>query len=155
MVVKVSTHLPTSADHAWRVLARRDTFLYATRGAFGYAVSADRWPEELHEGQEIQIRILFFRSIPAWRHHVRLVRVDEGRREILSQERGGFIRAWNHRIRIEPENTVRCRYTDEIEIRAGIVTPLVWAFAHLSLRYRQLRLRRLIQWFVKATLLRR
>ncbi len=135
------------------MLVRRDTFLYTTRGAFGYK-GADRWPEELHEGQEIQDRILFFRLIPAWRHHLRLVRVDEKRREILSQERGGFIRAWNHRIHIEPENTARCRYTDEIEIRAGVLTPLVWAFAHLSLRYRQLRLRRLIQWLVKATLLR-
>ena len=134
-------------------MVRRDTFLYTIRGAFGYQ-GADRWPEELHEGQEIQDRILFLRLIPAWRHHVRLVRVDEKRREILSQERGGFIRAWNHRIHIEPENTARCRYIDEIEIRAGILTPLVWAFAHLSLRYRQLRLRRLIQWLVKATLLR-
>ena len=136
------------------MLARRDTFLYATRGTFGYT-GADRYPEKLHEGQEIQTRILFFHLIPAWRHHLHLVCVDEKRREILSQERGGFIRAWNHRIHIEPENTVRCRYTDEIEIRAGVLTPLVWAFAHLSLRYRQLRLRRLIQWLVKATLLRR
>ncbi len=154
IVAKIHTRLPTSADHAWRVLARRDTFIYATRGASGYT-GTDRWPEELHEGQEIQTRILFFHLIPAWRYHLRLVRVDEGRREILSQERGGFIRAWNHRINIEPENTVRCRYTDEIEIRAGILTPLVWAFAHLSVRYRQLRLRRLIRWLVKATLLRR
>jgi hypothetical protein len=154
MVVKVHTQLPTSADHAWRVLSRHDTFPYAARGALCYT-DAGRYPEELHEGQEIQTRILFFHLIPAWRHHLRLVRVDEKRREILSQERGGFIGAWNHRIRIEPENTVRCRYTDEIEIRAGIVTPLVWAFTHLSLRYRQLRFRRLIQWLVKATLLRR
>ena len=63
--------------------------------------------------------------------------MDEKRREILSQERGGFIRAWNHRSHIEPENTVRCRYTDEIEIRPGILIPLIWAFAHLSLRHRQ------------------
>lgn len=154
MVVKVHTQPPTSADYAWRVLSRHDTFPYAARGAFGYT-DAERWPEEVHEGQEIQTRILFFHLIPAWRHHLRLVRVDEKRREILFQERGGFIGAWNHRIHIEPENTVRCRYTDEIEIRAGIVTPLAWAFAHLSLRYRQLRLRRLIQWLVKATLLRR
>ncbi len=154
MVVKVHTQLPTSADHAWRVLSRHDTFPYAACGAFGYT-GAERWPEEIHEGQEIQTRILFFHLIPAWRHHLRLVRVDETRREILFQERGDFIRVWNHRIHIEPENTVRCRYTDEIEIRAGIATPLVWAFAHLSLRYRQLRFRRLIQWLVQATLLRR
>jgi hypothetical protein len=103
MVVKVHTQLPTSADHAWRVLSRHDTFPYAARGAFCYT-DAERWPEELHEGQEIQTRILFFHWIPAWRHHLRLVRVDDKRREILSQERAGFIGAWNHRIRIKPEN---------------------------------------------------
>ena len=154
MVVKVHTQLPTSADHAWRVLSRHDTFPYATRGAFCYA-DADRYPEELHEGQEIQTRILFFHSIPAWGRHLRLVRVDEKRREILSEERGSFIRAWNHRIHVEPGNTVCCRYTDEIEIRASILAPLVWAFAHLTLRHRQLRLRRLFRWLVKATSLRR
>lgn len=136
------------------MLVKRDTFLYVARGILGYT-DANRWPEEFHDGQEIDTRIVFFHLIPTWRHHLRLIHVDEGRREILSQKRGGFVRAWNHRIHIEPENTVRCQCTDEIEVRAGLLTPLVWAFAHLSLRYRQLRLRRLIRWLVKATLLRR
>ena len=154
MVVKVHTQLPTSADHAWRVLTKRDTFLYVTRGVFGFT-GTDRWPEEFHEGQEIQTRLLFLHLIPAWKHHLRLIRLNETQGEVRSEERGGFIRVWDHRVRIEPEDTVRCRYTDEVRIQAGLLTPAVWAIAHLFYRYRQMRLRRLIRWLARIRLLRR
>lgn len=155
IVAKVHTQLPTSADHAWRVLTRHDgTLRYGSRGVFGFTGS-DRWPEEFHDGQEIDTRIVVFHLVPAWRRQLHLVHVDDERREVLSWERGGFVRLCIHRIRVEPENTVRCRYTDEVRIRAGLLTPAVWAFAHLYCRYRQMRLRRLIRWLARIRLLRR
>ncbi len=69
--------------------------------------------------------------------------MDDARRELLSRERGGFVRSWEHRIGIEPEGPHRCRYTDEVSIEAGIFTTAVWAFAHLF--YRQGRLQRFIR----------
>lgn len=135
------------------MLVKRDTFLYVTRGVFGFT-GADRWPEEFHEGPEIQTRLLFFHLIPAWKHHLYLIRLDETQGEVRSEERGGFIRRWDHRIRIEPENSSRCRYIDEIRIQAGLLTPVVWVFAHLFYRYRQMRLRRLIRWLARTRLLR-
>jgi hypothetical protein len=155
IVAKVHTQLPTSADHAWRVLTRHDDiFRYGSRGVFG-STGSDRWPEEFHDGQEIDTRIVVFHLIPAWGRQLHLIHVDDERREVLSWERGGFIRLWIHRIRVEPENTVRCRYTDEVRIQAGLLTPAVWAFAHLYCRYRQIRLRRLIRWLARIRLLRR
>jgi hypothetical protein len=120
------------------MLVRRDTFLYVTRGVLGFT-GAHSWPEEFHEGQEIRTRLVLFHRIPAREHHLSLVRVDEARREIRSEEHGGPIRVREHRIRIEPESAVRCCYTDEIELQAGLLTPVVWASAHLFYRYRQMR----------------
>jgi len=37
-----------------------------------------------------------------------------------------------------------CSYTDEVEIEAGVFTPLVWLYANLLYRYRQLRWKVLI-----------
>ncbi len=39
----------------------------------------------------------------------------------------------------------RSRYSDVIDIDAGILTPLVWGFAHLFYHYRQMRWRKLAQ----------
>ncbi len=90
-------------------------------------------------------RLSLFHAIPAWEHHLRLVRVDDARRELLSRGRGGFVRSWEHRIGIEPEGPHRCRYTDEVSIDAGIFTAAAWAFACLLYRYHQRRWRRLIR----------
>jgi len=70
---------------------------------------------------------------------VGVVSVDDERRELLSRESGGPVRCWNHRIAIGPDGENTCRYTDEIAIEAGVLTPLVWAYAHLFYRYRQMR----------------
>ena len=39
----------------------------------------------------------------------------------------------------------RTRYTDSVEVRAGLLTPLVWAFATAFYRHRQRRWRRLVR----------
>ena len=64
---------------------------------------------------------------------------------MLTNERGGPVRMWNHRIKVEPLSERRCLYTDELELRAGVLTAFVWLIAHLFYRYRQMRWRNLAQ----------
>jgi hypothetical protein len=126
----------------WQALIKRDTFLHVTRGWLGFR-GADQWPEVFREGLEIETRLVFFHLIPGWRHRLRIVRVDKRRLELASEEAGGIVRRWNHRIRLARDTEQSCRYTDEIEVQAGMLTPFVWAYAHLFYRYRQRRWRRL------------
>ena len=90
-------------------------------------------------------KMLLFCVITAWSHELRMIRFDENEREILSHEQGGPVQIWNHRITVEPLSEKRCRYTDELEVQAGTLTPLIWLFAHLFYRYRQMRWRSLAQ----------
>jgi hypothetical protein len=62
---------------------------------------------------------------------------------VQTEEGGGPIRLWEHRISVEPLGEVRCRYTDDLVIDAGGLTPAVMAFANLFYRHRQRRWRRL------------
>lgn len=142
MIATVKSDLPASAEKVWLAVLRRDTFLYITRGMLGFR-GADRWPETFREGMEIETRVLFFHVIPGWRHALRIVKVDEGALELASEERGGFIQQWDHVVNLERVDEQRCRYTDQIEIRAGMLTVAVWAYAHLFYRYRQRRWRQL------------
>ena len=87
------------------------------------------------------MRLRFLGVIPGWTHTLRIERLDT--HEIASREHGGPVKAWNHRLRFEPISSESCRYTDTVEVRAGLATPVVGLFAHLIYRYRQARWRAL------------
>jgi hypothetical protein len=142
VIVRVSTDLDIPAGLAWETVKKPETFRYIVRGVLGVK-ELDEVPEDWGEGLTVRVRLFFFHVIPAWKHEIRIVRVDEAAREIYTNERGGGVRRWNHRITIDPRSADRCHYTDEIDIDAGPMTPLVWAYAHVFYRYRQWRWRKL------------
>jgi hypothetical protein len=100
-------------------------------------------PEHFAAGETYRVRLLFFGRIPAWWHEITIVQLNDIEREILTSEQGGSVKEWNHRITVDERGPWRSHYTDEIEIGAGPLTPLVWAYAQLFYRYRQWRWRRL------------
>jgi len=72
-------------------------------------------------------------------------RIDQEKREIQTREYDAMIRRWDHRLHFEPAGDNKCRYTDDIEIQAGVLTPLVWLWAEWFYRHRQKRWRRVAQ----------
>ena len=141
MVVQLSTVLDTSPAVAWTAVKQSATLVYVTRGLLGFA--ADVFPAVWQEGGRVRTRLFVFGCIPAWTHELHFVRIDDEHRELYTNERGGLISAWNHRIRVAPEADGRCSYTDEVQLQARFFTPLVWFFAHIFYRYRQHRWQRL------------
>jgi ligand-binding SRPBCC domain-containing protein len=142
MLVRVSTRLPAPAGVVWDTVQRTDTLRYVTRGLLGFRMDGDA-PERLAEGETYRMRLLFFGLLPAWRHEIRVVRLDDTHREIRTEEHGGPVHTWRHRIAVDEEGWGSTRYLDEIEIAAGVATPFVWVYAQLFYRYRQRRWRRL------------
>lgn len=57
---------------------------------------------------------------------------------------GTLMRRWDHRIIIEALSDTRARYTDRIEIEAGLMTPAAWLFATLVFAWRHHRWRALV-----------
>jgi hypothetical protein len=47
------------------------------------------------------------------------------------------VRVWNHRILLNRLSDTETRYTDEVEIHAGALTPLVWIWSMAFYRHRQ------------------
>lgn len=142
MISRITTELDASARRIWALLKRKKTLLYVTRGLLGLP-DARTWPEEHRASFEVHGRLWFFHLVPGWQHEIRVVSVDEEGREVRTEERGGFVRVWNHLLKVEALPGNRSRYTDEIEIDAGALAPVVWAFAHFFYRYRQARWRSL------------
>jgi hypothetical protein len=142
VIVRVTTRLPLTADRAWDTVKQTDTLRYVTRGLLGFRAEG-AIPAQLAEGDTYRLRLLFFGVLPAWRHEIRIASLDDHGHELRTEERGGPVRGWRHRITVDREGWGSTRYTDEIEIAAGPLTPLVWVYAHLFYRYRQRRWRRL------------
>lgn len=138
MRIEPTAELEAPADAVWNALRKSETLRYVARPLLCFEGDLPRrWPVR---GGVVRVeRMLLLCVVPAWGHELRFVRVDDEGYEMLTNEGGGPIKEWNHRIRVEPLSERLCRYTDEVEVRAGVLTPLVWCFAQLFYRHRQMR----------------
>ena len=151
MKVRVETQLPISPALAWETVQKPETLQFITRGVLGFRPTGEI-PATLEQGMTLEVRLLFFHVLPAWRHEIHVVRLDHRARQIQTEEHGGPVRGWMHLIEINPlADPGRCRYSDEIEIHAGPLTPLVWLYAQLFYRYRQRRWQKLARSVAPAT----
>jgi ligand-binding SRPBCC domain-containing protein len=142
--VKVSTTFNSSADKVWALVRRSDTLLFITRGFLGFSQS-EKFPTQWQEGSTENTRLLFFGHIPAWKHSITFQEINDSNRVLYTQEGGGLVPVWNHLIQVTPVQNGTCVYIDDVDVKAGLLTILVWLFANVFYRYRQLRWRLLLR----------
>jgi hypothetical protein len=142
VVVESSTELLAPADRVWAQVKRPATVRHVSKGLLGLRV-AGGLPDRFTRGDTLRARLLLFHAVPLWRHELQVVRVDDRDLVAETHEHGGPIRRWDHRIEVEQSLGPRSRYTDRVEIEAGVLTPLVWVGAKLLFAYRRARWRRL------------
>ena len=102
------------------------------------------------QGCTFHFRCYLFGVIPLGKHTIFVERTDPVARELQSREHGALVRRWDHLIRIRPTPDGRTLYSDEVEISAGPLTPLVWAFAQWFYRHRQRRWRHIARRLASA-----
>ncbi|MDP9325016.1 MAG: hypothetical protein M3O87_00575 [Candidatus Dormibacteraeota bacterium] len=121
----------------WETLQRPETLEYITRGMI--AIDPVEIPDPIQAGSVARLRVKILNLPPPIEYEIHFTRIDPVAREAISQEHGGLIKSWIHRITVEPLSADRCVYTDRIDIDAGPLTPLVWAYAQVFYRVRQRR----------------
>jgi hypothetical protein len=60
--------------------------------------------------------------VPLGRHFIKIVRIVETNKVILSNEHGTLAGTWNHMLKIETISDGKIKYTDEIDTKAGGLT---------------------------------
>lgn len=141
MRVHVESTLPCDAEDAWsevqtsRLLEEVASPIVTFRPAKGDDAIPAKW-ENL---ETAVVRPRLFGVIPWGTRSMTFERVDSRRRTIQTREHDALVARWDHRIQVRPLADGRCQYTDEIEINAGLLTPLVWLFAQCFYRHRQRR----------------
>ena len=142
MRLKISKILTSPADRTWEFVKDPRNLLFVSRGMLGFC-NADRLPPRWQEGDSFRTRLLFFHLLPGWIHEIHIEHLDDRERELCTNETGKLVPVWRHRIHVEAVSETQCRYTDEIEFQAGLLSPLVWLWAQIFYRYRLYRSKQL------------
>ena len=142
--VHIETILPTDADRVWSAMLSPVTFLYVCKGLLGFPVLSGR-SEALRAGERGTGWLFAFHLIPAYRHTIEIVEVDQVSRTVRTHEHGGLLKAWNHTLHVEPIDERSSRYSDTVDIDAGVATAFVAMVATGIHRYRQRRWRKLVR----------
>lgn len=140
MIARISTRLACSEDALWQRILEPASLQFVAFPIVGFEPEQEggldgEWRVDVP--YPLRLRLLMW--IPLGRHTIRLVRIDREARTIVSQESGRLARVWNHTIRFREVAPDVVSYVDEIEIRAGWLTPAVWFFAQVFYRHRQRR----------------
>jgi hypothetical protein len=142
--VHVETILPTDAERVWSAMLSPVTFLYVCKGLLGFPALSGR-SEALRAGERGTGWLFAFHLIPAYRHTIEIVEVDQVSKTLRTHEHGGILKEWNHTLHVEPIDERSSRYSDTVDVDAGVATALVATLATGIYRYRQRRWHKLVR----------
>jgi hypothetical protein len=141
MIVDISTVLDCSAAKAWETVQKSSLLLYVIWPLARVVPIGAPFPERWTEGLTVHCKSFVFGIIPLGVRTVRFEKIDQKNHEIQSREHDPLISRWDHLISIKPLTDSRSIYRDRIDINAGGLTLLVWAWANWFYRHRQRRWR--------------
>ena len=133
--VTLTTELPLPAETAG-ALARKPELMKFVLDPILHVYRLDV-PHHVDVGTQGSARFWLFGIIPAWTHQLTVKQLDPT--EIFTNEHGGPVRTWNHRLTFEPIDDSSCRYTDEIETDDGWRGAPTRLFIRLMFRHRHRR----------------
>jgi len=119
------------------------SFNYVCRGLIGIPALVGR-TEPMRQGGIGTFWVWLFHLIPLSHHTIHVIDIDQNTRSVRTHERGGFLRTWNHTLHVEPIAADQCRYSDTVDIDAGVFTAAVAKAAVAIYRYRQGRWHKLV-----------
>ncbi|MGY1695442.1 MULTISPECIES: hypothetical protein [unclassified Geodermatophilus] len=142
----VSTELPCSVERAGDEVMTSRLLRYVSWPLIVFdAVVPPELPATWKPGDHL-VRMRLFGVVPLGRQTISISFPVAAPGQVLLRDDGSgqLLRRWDHLITIEPGSApTRARYTDRIDVEAGRLTLVAWAWAHVLYRWRQHRWRRL------------
>lgn len=133
-VITLRTSSSLTPDEAWaRAIAARE-LIRCSRPLVNIEFS--RPVDRFEAGARYEAKVSFLGITISDRYQMHFLELDEANRTFLTDEAGGAIKSWRHRLRILPTPT-GCLFVDEITVKAP------WhlrAMTKLYYRYRRHRI---------------
>lgn len=145
MRVHVSTFLDASPSTVWNTVKTKELLHHVISPMGKFSPLDGETRGALIPGTAYDGRSFMFSVIPVGTRTILIESVDDRTRTMQSREHGEIgLKKWDHLIAVRPERD-GSRYSDTIEINAGVLTPLYWLYAALFYRHRQRKWRKLVQ----------
>lgn len=146
MRTRLTTVLDCPIERAWQAVQTSRLLEYIAAPLVRFEpLQPSRLPEVWYEGC-YQVRMNIFGLFSFGKHWVVISRLQagDGTYQIRDNGYGDRISKWDHWITIEDAPEGKTRYTDQVDVEAGLLTPLVWLFSQAFYRHRQRRWRTLV-----------
>lgn len=145
MIATISTYFACSEDELWEKIKEPWSLQYVAAPILSFIPEGGvTLTGDWEVNKPYPLKLFLFSVIPLGTHTITLIKIDKESKTIQSQEKGLIAPVWNHDIHFSEIEPGKVSYTDKIEIKAGLLTPFIWFFAHLFYRHRQRRWRRLL-----------
>lgn len=130
--VKVTHSYDVAAERLWALATDYDALIAIAENM----VRFDGLPKgRLEEGQEVKTRVSLFGLLPWQPYVIRVLTSDDANMTMISDENGAGVETWRHTLTVTGDDT-SSQLTDEIQIEAGWMTPLVAMWAAIMYRKR-------------------
>lgn len=146
MTVTVSTYIDTSPDKVFEVVQTKKLLFHVMYPLARFKIIQPKEDSPTwREGVTYLGNSFLLSFLPIGKRHIFIERIDPDKREIQSREHGEIgLKKWDHLILVEPSGQ-GTKYTDIIEINAGIFTLSYVLFANIFYRLRQAKWRKLVK----------
>ena len=134
MIVRKTSVFPAKREAVFTRLQRLETLQYISAPYASFTPVEKNADVQWRVGNRSSYRFRLFGLIPYGTHSIRIERFDED--VVQSRESNEHVPVWNHRITLRDLGT-STEYTDEVEIKAGWRTPLIWLWAKAFYAHRQ------------------
>ena len=146
MRILLTTILDCSKERAWQEVQTTRLLEYIAAPLVVFEPhQPNRLPDIWKEGR-YQVKMKIFGWLSFGRHWV-VISVPQTSEQVYQIRDNGYgdrISRWDHWITMEDAPDGKTRYTDQVDIEAGLLTPLVWLFSQVFYRHRQRRWRELV-----------
>lgn len=88
------------------------------------------------QGQHIQVQVSLFGKLPWQPYSMTIAQCDDDAMTFLTLETGAGVKSWRHKLTVTATDVGGSCLTDEIEIGAGMLTPIFAACAKYLYRSR-------------------
>jgi len=133
----VSSILNNSSDKIWDKILNIETLIDICKPMATFKLATKEKYREWELNNEYIFKLFIYGFIPCGNHRIILERIDEENKIIISKEHNNIVKIWNHIIKMENKGEEYIRYTDEVEIYAGIFTLFVAIWSIIFYKHRQ------------------
>ena len=146
MLIRHETLLATSAAHAWAAVLQPRLLDHVAWPLQTFEPIDPSTLPTIWSNGSYRVRLHLFGLLPLGQQTIGIEVLEQGptRYRLRDNGRGQLVRRWDHVITIAPVSDTQCRYVDEVDVRAGLLTPAIAAFAWVFYRHRQRRWRALV-----------